>query len=109
MTAVPVKTKSACESVFRLDREASLPDITIRIAKMKVPSKDERKSKKTKECTSKVFGPITRSSLPQPNLERLQKVLAEFPQRTKKAETCLTAGQWQTTFTMLTGFDVKIE
>lgn len=64
----PVRTKPACETVFRLDRTLTLPTIRVTIDQPGTSSKAksaERKSKKAKEIpsgdenvTSKVFGPI---------------------------------------------------
>ena len=66
------KTKSACETVFKLDRESLLPSIVVKVAKPAV-LKEERKLVKASptKCVSKVFGPIDSIPLPTPNKERL--------------------------------------
>ena len=61
------------------------------------------------KCVSKVFGPIDRHPLPQRSREKLNKLLADFPQRRKQAqENCFSASDWQLTFSKLTGLSVTI-
>ena len=114
--SVPVST-----SVFKLDREAQLPTIFVEIAKISIKKEKSKRTKKNTDvgeeeetkCFSKVFGPIGKNPVAKPNSERLQKLLAEFPQRTKPKKketeaTCFTATQWQSTFNKLTGFNIEI-
>ena len=71
---VITKTKSACETVFKLNREAQLPSIDVLVAKPVVMKEEKKKrvlASPTLKCVSKVFGPIDSSPLPTPNQERL--------------------------------------
>lgn len=118
------KSVAACETVFKLDRDAHLPEVLVTLASA-TKGKEERKKVKSsvkakvvpapeesKACVSRVFGPLASYPVPQPNKEKLQKILAEFPAARKASKTeestCFTASEWQTTFNKLTGFNVTI-
>ena len=119
------KSVAACESVFKLDRDAHLPEVLVTVACATEGREENKRAKnsvkakvvasvaeESKACVSRVFGPLSSYPVPQPNKERLQKILAEFPAARKASKTeettCFTANEWQTTFNKLTGFNVTI-
>ena len=117
------KTKPSTAAVFKLDREALLPSVLVNIGtheERKRGKKRQPEEQEEQKCTSLVFGQIGYNPVPRPNQERLQKLLAEFPQAKKPkvkaanaqqetTTTCFTATEWQSTFNKLTGFDIEVE
>lgn len=131
------KTQSACESVFKLDREARLPAISVIVAKPVFARADDKNDGRKKSkvithkvqpprreetpkqaiddqyCVSRVFGQISENPVQKPNCERLKQLFSVFPQRKpgKRVQeaTCFTATEWQETFNRLTCLDIKVD